>query len=151
MLWFSCSFEWIIIIKGSKNTLTLTTSSSVDWHCTASDTSVTVPSVPTVTTFTGTATVFPFSTAVFRISVSCENTHIKHPYFIPSITQWSGSGFPSFIYLYYFWLVSFFIGSSLHLFVNFYIPTFFPYFNHWLVFSLVQSFLSLLSLLHKFI
>lgn len=51
--------------------LTLTTSSSVDLHCTASETSVIVASAATVTTFTGTATVLPFNTAVFRISVSC--------------------------------------------------------------------------------
>lgn len=50
--------------------LTLTTSSSVERHVTASETSVTEASVPTVTTFTGTATVFPVNTAVFRISES---------------------------------------------------------------------------------
>lgn len=50
--------------------LTLTTSSSVERHVAASETSVTEPSVPTVTTFTGTATVFPVNTAVFRISQS---------------------------------------------------------------------------------
>lgn len=50
--------------------LTLTTSSSVERHVAASETSVTEASVPTVTTFTGTATVFPVNTAVFRISES---------------------------------------------------------------------------------
>lgn len=52
--------------------LTFTTSSSVEWHFTTSETSVTEASVPMVTTFTGTATVFPVRTAVFRISVSYE-------------------------------------------------------------------------------
>lgn len=51
--------------------LTLTTSSSVEAHLTASETSITEASMPTVTTFTGTATVFPVRTAVFKISESC--------------------------------------------------------------------------------
>lgn len=50
--------------------LTLTTSSSVEEHLTASEMSVTEASMPTVTTFTGTATVFPVRTAVFNISES---------------------------------------------------------------------------------
>lgn len=50
--------------------LTLTTSSSVERHLTASETSITEASIPTVTTFTGTATVLPVSTAVFKISES---------------------------------------------------------------------------------
>lgn len=50
--------------------LTLTTSSSVERHLTASETSVTEASIPMVTTFTGTATVFPVRTAVFKISES---------------------------------------------------------------------------------
>lgn len=37
---------------------------------TASETSVTEASIPMVTTFTGTATVLPVSTAVFKISES---------------------------------------------------------------------------------
>lgn len=45
---------------------------SVELHSTDSVTSDTAPSVPTVTTLTGTATVRPVSTAVFRISVSCQ-------------------------------------------------------------------------------
>lgn len=51
---------------------TLITCSSVDLHSTDSVTSETAPSVPTVTTFSGTATVRPVSTAVLRISVSCQ-------------------------------------------------------------------------------
>lgn len=62
----SC-YQWF---KGCGSLLTLTTSSSVERHSTDSVTSVTDPSVPTVTTFTGTATVLPLSTAVFNISVS---------------------------------------------------------------------------------
>ena len=50
--------------------LTLTTSSSVERHLMASETSVTEASIPIVTTFTGTATVLPVSTAVFKISES---------------------------------------------------------------------------------
>lgn len=49
--------------------LALTTSSSDDAHCTACR-SVTAPSSPTATTFTGTATGFPVRMAVFRISAS---------------------------------------------------------------------------------
>lgn len=67
--------------------LTLTTSSSVDRHCTASETSVMVPSTATVTTFTGTATVLPFSTAVFMISVSC-GKHYRVRYSISSETAY---------------------------------------------------------------
>lgn len=52
-------------------TFTLTTSSSTERHMTASETSTTEASIPMVTTFTGTATVFPVSTAVFKISESC--------------------------------------------------------------------------------
>ena len=50
--------------------LTLITCSSVDLHSTDSVTSETAPSVPTVTTFTGTATVRPVRMAVLRISES---------------------------------------------------------------------------------
>lgn len=129
--------------------LTLTTSSSVDWHCTASDTSVTVPSVPTVTTFTGTATVFPFSTAVFRISVSCD-THKKCLNVltdsIPSVFDWFS---PSFLHLCFdSFCLFFFISSVIHSFIR---SLFFPYYNCsyiGLVIPIFISFFILTSLIH---
>lgn len=51
------------------------TSSSDDWQATDVSGSVTVPSASTETTLTGTATVFPVRTAVFRISASWKTKH----------------------------------------------------------------------------
>lgn len=67
--------------------LTLMTCSSVDLHSTDSVTSETAPSVPTVTTFTGTATVRPVRTAVLRISVSCKGKNQKTPISITLTTH----------------------------------------------------------------
>lgn len=59
-------------------------------HWTASETSTTEASIPMVTTFTGTATVFPVSTAVFKISESCRETWGQrdgaHQFSYPQIT-----------------------------------------------------------------
>lgn len=60
--------------------LALMTSSSEERHSTDLR-SVTAPSSSTETTFTGTATVFPVRTAVFRISASWKTKHVlrSHP------------------------------------------------------------------------
>ncbi len=126
----------------------------MDWHCTASDTSVTVPSVPTVTTFTGTATVFPFSTAVFRISVSCD-THktCLTDYIHQSLI---GSVLPFFIYALIHSVCFFFISSVIHSLTVLLIPSLcslsFPYYNCSFIGLVIPIFISfffiLTSLIH---
>lgn len=74
--------QWAVGLSHRFILLTLTTSSSEEEHLTASEMSVTEASMPTVTTFTGTATVFPVRTAVFNISESCrqEKEKGRHQY-----------------------------------------------------------------------
>ncbi len=153
-----CLFVWVNHYSWSRqeywlSRLTLTTSSSVDWHCTASDTSVTVPSVPTVTTFTGTATVFPFSTAVFRISVSCD-THktCLTDYIHQSLI---GSVLPFFIYALIHSVCIFLISSVIHSLTVLLIPSLcslsFPYncsFIGLVIPIFISFFFILISLIH---